>query len=168
MTAHRRNGFILAALIYIADQLAKYIVTGPLAIDAPGRSMEITPFFNLTFVQNFGVSMGFFQASSETMRWGLVALTVAISIGVVVWLWRETNRIDILALGAVLGGALGNITDRTRLGYVVDYADLHIGELRPFLIFNVGDAAITLGVVVLLLRAFFAREPKDRAERVDA
>ena len=54
----------------------------------------------------------------------------------------------------VLGGALGNILDRSRLGYVVDFADLHFGDFRPFLIFNVGDAAISIGVVILLLRAF--------------
>ena len=161
-----RAGLILALVIFVADQLTKYIVTGPLGIDAPGRSMELLPFFDLTYVQNFGVSLGMLAATSDTMRWALVALTCAISVGVVVWMWRETNRVDVLALGAVLGGALGNIVDRIRFGHVVDFADLHFGEFRPFLIFNVGDAAITIGVVVLLLRAFFAREPK--AESVDA
>ena len=60
----------------------------------------------------------------------------------------------------VLGGALGNILDRVRFGYVVDFADLHFGDFRPFLVFNVGDAAISIGVVILLLRAFLTR--KDR------
>ena len=63
----------------------------------------------------------------------------------------------------VLGGALGNILDRVRLGYVVDFADLHFGEFRPFLVFNVGDAAISIGVVILLLRAFLTR--KDKAPK---
>jgi signal peptidase II len=61
----------------------------------------------------------------------------------------------------VLGGALGNILDRVRHGYVVDFADLHFGDFRPFLIFNVGDAAISIAVVILLLRAFVSR--KDQA-----
>jgi signal peptidase II len=62
----------------------------------------------------------------------------------------------------VLGGALGNILDRTRFGYVVDFADLHFGDFRPFLVFNVGDAAISIAVVILLLRAFLT--PKERTK----
>jgi signal peptidase II len=65
----------------------------------------------------------------------------------------------------VLGGALGNILDRTLHGYVVDFLDLHFGETRPFLIFNVGDAAISIAVVILLLRAFVGR--KDQATGSD-
>src|SRR3546814_2508944 len=67
-------------------------------------------------------------------------------------MWREKARGDVLALGLVLGGALGNILDRVRFGYVVDFADFHIGEWRPFLIFNLADAAITIGVLILLAR----------------
>ena len=71
---------------------------------------------------------------------------------------RETARGDILALGLVLGGALGNITDRARFGHVVDYADLHFGTFRPFLIFNIADAAITIGVLIILARSLLSRE----------
>src|SRR5690242_2293168 len=92
----------------------------------------------------------------------LVALTSAIAIGVAYWIGRERHRIDQIALGMVLGGALGNILDRTLHGYVVDFLDLHFGEWRPFLIFNVGDAAISIAVVILLLRAFLTR--KDQAK----
>jgi signal peptidase II len=81
---------------------------------------------------------------------------------VAVWIGREKNRLDQIALGMVLGGALGNILDRVRFGYVIDFADLHFGDFRPFLVFNVGDAAISIGVVILLLRAFLAR--KDHRE----
>jgi signal peptidase II len=89
-------------------------------------------------------------------------VTSAIAIGVAVWIGREKNRIDQAALGMVLGGALGNILDRVRFGYVVDFADLHFGDFRPFLVFNVGDAAISIAVVILLLRAFLT--PKERAK----
>ena len=71
---------------------------------------------------------------------------------------------DILALSLILGGALGNIKDRYDLGYVVDFADLHFGEFRPFLIFNVADAAITIGVVIVLARAFFMRDKDDEVD----
>ena len=105
-------------------------------------------------------------SSNETLRWALVALTGAIAVGVAYWLVKEKERWDRFALGLVLGGALGNIVDRARFGYVVDFADLHFGEFRPFLIFNVGDAAISIGVVILLLRALFHKkeEPKEKVE----
>ena len=87
-------------------------------------------------------------------------LTSTIAVGVAYWLTREENRIDRIALGMVLGGALGNILDRVRHGYVTDFADLHFGEFRPFLIFNVGDAAISIGVGILLLRAFLVPDSR--------
>ncbi|HEX7874468.1 MAG TPA: signal peptidase II [Sphingobium sp.] len=155
----RRYGIIAAVLVAVIDQIIKYCVTGVLDLPARGGfGIEITPFFNLTFTQNFGVSMGFFHASTDTMRWALVAMTIAISVFVAVWMWRERARDDVIALGLVLGGAIGNIIDRVRLGYVVDYADLHIGNWRPFLIFNLADAAITIGVLILLARAILLRD----------
>ena len=72
---------------------------------------------------------------------------------------------DVLALALVLGGALGNILDRIRFGYVVDYADLHFGTFRPFLIFNLADAAITIGVLLILARSFLSRDkPKQTGD----
>jgi signal peptidase II len=104
--------------------------------------------------------MGYLTADGDVGRWLLVALTALISTGVTFWLWRERRRDDAIALAFVLGGALGNIVDRIRYGYVVDFADLHFGEYRPFLIFNVGDAAITIGVLLLLFRALLTRDRK--------
>ncbi|MGH6614940.1 signal peptidase II [Sphingomonas sp.] len=162
MKSLRPAGLITAAVVLLVDQLAKFIMTGPLGIDHLGAVREITSFFDLRFVPNFGVSLGLFQADGAMMRWGLVALTAAIAIGVLVWMTREKNRQDQIALGFVLGGAIGNILDRVRLGYVVDFADLHFGEWRPFLVFNVADAAITIGVLVLLVRALLVRDkPKN-------
>lgn len=167
MTNTRRLGLSIALAIFVVDQLVKWIVTGPLALQEVGQ-IVLLPVFNLTWVQNFGVSMGFLTAGSETTRWALVALTAAIGTGVLVWLWRETNRADVIALGLVLGGAIGNILDRVRFGYVVDFLDLHFGEFRPFLVFNVADAAITIGVLILLARALFVRPKNEPAENVNA
>ncbi|HMT45470.1 MAG TPA: signal peptidase II, partial [Chakrabartia sp.] len=80
------------------------------------------------------------------------------------WLWTEKNRNDALGLGLILGGAIGNLVDRARLGYVIDYADLHFGDFRPFLIFNLADAAITIGVLMLLARALFVRDDSPETE----
>jgi signal peptidase II len=160
MTRGARNrtiGFAIAALILLADQLTKWLVDGPLAMRL-GDSMELLPFFNFTRTHNYGVSLGMFSATSPGMRWALVALTCGIAIAVTVWMLRERKLGDIGALALVLGGAAGNILDRVRFGYVLDFADLHIGEFRPFLIFNVADAAITIGVLIILARSLFMRE----------
>ncbi|HET7281280.1 MAG TPA: signal peptidase II [Sphingomicrobium sp.] len=161
----RRLGFLVALLVFGLDQLVKWIVTGPLGVNYIGAEKYLLPIFQFTYTQNNGISLGLLNATTELGRWMLVALTSAIALGVAFWMGREKNRIDQLALGMVLGGALGNILDRTLHGYVVDFADLHFGEWRPFLIFNVGDAAISIAVVILLLRAFLSR--KDQAKGSD-
>ena len=151
------RGYVIAAAVFAIDQLVKWIMLTPLALREVGQ-IVLLPIFNFTYVENHGVSLGFLTADSQTERWALVAVTAAIAIGVAVWIRRETNRWDIVALGLVLGGALGNILDRARLGYVVDFLDLHFGDFRPFMIFNVADAAITCGVVLLLARSLLLRD----------
>ena len=161
----RSLGFTVALLVFGLDQLAKWLVTGPLDVSYEGAVKYILPIFQFTYTQNMGISLGLLNATTPLGRWMLVGLTTAIAIGVAVWIGKEKNRIDQVALGMVLGGALGNILDRTLHGYVVDFLDLHFGEWRPFLIFNVGDAAISIAVVILLLRAFLSR--KDQAKGSD-
>jgi signal peptidase II len=158
----RTLGFAIALAIFALDQLTKWIVTGPLGIDELGDQLTLLPIFNLTYTENNGISLGLLNATNPVGRWLLVALTSGIAIGVAWWIGKEKNRADQAALGMVLGGALGNILDRVRFGYVIDFADLHFGDFRPFLVFNVGDAAISIGVVILLLRAFLTR--KERPE----
>ena len=161
----RSFGFAIALVVFALDQLAKWFVSGRLNLEAVGQ-IYLLPIFNLTWTENNGISLGLFNATTEVGRWMLVAITSAIAIGVAVWIGREKNRWDKAALGMILGGALGNIADRSRHGYVVDFADLHFGAVRPFLVFNVGDAAITIGVVILLLRAFLVRSesPEETIE----
>jgi len=157
-------GFGIAAIVFLLEQVTKWIVLGPLDLRNV-LQIEILPIFNLTYTENHGISLGLFQASSDAMRWALVLGTSLVAAGVAYWIAREERRWDQVALGMVLGGALGNILDRVRHGYVVDFADLHFGEFRPFFIFNVADAAISIGVVILLLRAFLVKEArKENAE----
>ena len=151
--------YLLALGIFVADQVSKWIMIGPLDLERV-QQIVLLPIFNLTWVQNFGISLGLAQAQNDTQRWLLVALTGAIALGVAYWIRREEKSGDRLALALVLGGALGNIVDRVRFGYVVDFLDLHFGEVRPFYVFNVADAAISIGVVILLLRAFLVRDKK--------
>ena len=159
LKALRGQALVIAFLIFVADQAVKWLVTFPLNLRGqPDWTIRFTDFLNFRWVENNGVSLGLLSASSFWGRWLLVLLTGAIAGFVTFWLWRERKRTDSIALAMVLGGALGNILDRIRLGYVVDYIDLHFGEFRPFLVFNVADAAITIGVLLLLVRALLMRD----------
>ncbi|HYU95905.1 MAG TPA: signal peptidase II [Sphingomicrobium sp.] len=160
----RQLGFAVALIIFALDQLAKWFVTGPLDLRAVGE-IYLLPIFQFTYTENNGISLGLLNATNPVGRWMLVALTGAIAIGVAYWIGKEKARFDQAALGLVLGGALGNILDRVRFGYVVDFADLHFGTFRPFLVFNVGDAAISIGVVILLLRAFLTRKEQGEGDK---
>jgi signal peptidase II len=168
LKALRAQGLVIAFLVFVFDQAVKWVVTYPLNLRGqPDWIIRITDFFQLRWVENNGVSLGLLSASSFWGRWLLVLLTGAIAVFVTFWLWRERKRTDSIALAMVLGGAFGNILDRIRLGYVVDFADLHFGEFRPFLVFNVADAAITIGVLLLLVRALLMRDGKAPKKEVD-
>lgn len=167
-TKPRLIGLGIAIAIFLLDQYIKYLVMVPLDLRSqPGGVIELVPFFDLRWTQNFGVSFGLFEATSPESRWMLVGLTSVIALVVTIWMFRERLFADILGLALILGGALGNIRDRFLHGYVVDYADLHFGEFRPFLIFNLADAAITIGVLIILARSLFASD-KDQSQTQDA
>lgn len=158
----RAHAYLLAIALFIADQISKWVILSILDLRSVGR-IELLPFFNFTYVENRGISLGMFQANDDGARWLLVAGTTAIAAIVGWWLRRETQKWDQVGLAMILGGALGNIVDRVRLGYVVDFLDLHIGAIRPFYVFNIADAAISIGVVILLFRAFFTNAPKEKS-----
>jgi signal peptidase II len=164
-TRNRLIGLAIAAFIAVVDQAVKMYVVGPLALRQVGN-IELLPFFDLTYTENRGVSLGMFQATDMETRWLLVLLTAAIALVVMVWMMREKALSDIIGLALILGGAIGNIRDRYDLGYVIDYADFHIGTFRPFLIFNIADAAITIGVLIILARSLLVRD-KDEPETGD-
>lgn len=164
LAARRVLGFVIAMAIFAVDQAVKWYVIDPLNLQQVGN-IELLPFFDLTWTMNYGVSLGLFSAQSPETRLLLVAVTGAIALFVSIWMLREKARADIIALAMILGGALGNIRDRWRFGYVVDYADLHFGDFRPFLIFNVADAAITIGVLIILARSLLSREKPDRTAK---
>ena len=177
---------IAAAVVFAIDQAVKYWVTQGLDLDYLSASREVTSFFRFTFVANCGVSLGLLGNHTDTawVRWALTLVTSGIALAVLVWLFRERSGADRLALGCVFGGALGNICDRLipegvlgkvtagavrYPGCVIDFADFHLpmpggGEWRPFLVFNVADAAITIGVLVLLVRALLGRGKREPME----
>ena len=157
VTRNRLIGLAIAVLLFAADQAFKGYILHGLKLEL-GQSHYLLPVFNYTLTHNYGVSLGLFTAESQTQRWALVAVTGVIALVVTVWMLREKMLADIAALGLILGGALGNIKDRADLGYVVDFLDLHFGEWRPFLVFNLADAAISVGVIIILARSLLIRE----------
>ena len=150
----RRIALFAVAAVFLLDQLSKYLVAYQLALPQQG-AIRLTSFFDFRWEENRGTAMSMFVAGNETERWLLVAFTGAICSGIALWLWREKRAGQAVALGILLGGALGNVADRIIHGFVVDFADLHIGNWRPFNIFNLADVAITIGVLLLLFSAVF-------------
>ncbi|MBB3938935.1 signal peptidase II [Novosphingobium fluoreni] len=163
----RGIGILIALLVFAIDQGIKIWVDRGLNLYNV-RVVEVLPFFDFRWTENYGVSLGLLTAGSVEMRFLLMLMTSAIALFVAVWMLRERLLADIAPLALVLGGAAGNILDRWNHGFVVDYADLHFGEFRPFLIFNFADAAITIGVLIILARSLLSREKPQADEATPA
>jgi signal peptidase II len=151
-----------AALLALAlDQGHKLYMLRVLEIDTR-PPIRLAPFLDVTLSWNYGVSYSFFPAHDETTRLALLAFQLTVTAGLGLWLWRAAEWLRSLALGLVIGGALGNAADRLHYGAVADFFYLHtalpVGPLANY-VFNVADVAITLGVALLLLDALRAPPP---------
>ena len=150
-----KSGLMVTALVTVLDQLCKWAMLE--IVMEPPRIIPVTSFFNLVLVWNRGVSFGFLGgASSQWIPWLLTVLALAIIATLWWWLRRAANRLMVLALGLVMGGALGNVIDRLRFGAVMDFLDFHAAGLH-WPAFNVADSAITVGATLILYDAFFVR-----------
>ncbi len=166
--------FGFALLVIVLDQLTKAWMMDGLELREMGQIQVLPPLFNLTWVENRGVSFGLFGDGSA--RWMLTAFQVSVAGILGWWALRVDRRLLITAIGLIMGGAIGNVIDRIRFGYVVDFLDFsgpHFflpGFFPGFLanfkinfpwIFNVADSAITIGVILLILDSVRAeREAK--------
>jgi lipoprotein signal peptidase len=146
---HVLAGGLIALAVLAIDQLSKYGVLELLALPLRG-SVEILPFLNLTMVWNQGVTFGLFSSNRDEAALALGAVALAVVVGLAIWLWRAEKRTVALALGAICGGAVGNVIDRLRFGAVVDFLHAHAFGYSWY-VFNVADAAIVCGVAVLVL-----------------
>lgn len=151
-------GWLTAVLVLGADQLTKWWALSVMHVNEHA-AIVVTSFFNLVLVHNRGVSFGMLSTSSAIMPWVLKALALGIMAVLVRWLHRSTNRLTALALGLVLGGAAGNVIDRARLGAVVDFLDFHLAGYH-WPAFNVADAAICCGVLLLLFDSLFCSKQR--------
>lgn len=142
----RLLSIVFLLIVLAADQGTKLWAIEHLA---PITRIEITPFFNLAFTLNHGITFGLFQQDSPLGVWMLITLSLGI-VGYVVFLWWNTDKaLENNALMAVIAGAIGNVLDRGRLGAVVDFLDFHLwGYHWPT--FNIADCAIVLGIVLYI------------------
>jgi len=155
-----RGSLILAAITIVADQASKWLLQGMLLKQS---TIEVIPgFFNLVMVWNRGISFGMFGGGGGAIPpWVLSAVAVAICIALFFWLRAARSRWTASAIGLVIGGAIGNVVDRARWGAVFDFADFYIGRWH-WPAFNVADAAIVIGVLMLLGESLMPGAAKER------
>jgi signal peptidase II len=162
----QRAGWMIAAAALIADQLSKNWLLYGLGFRAlgPAAHIGVLPFFDLVMVWNRGVSYGLFQAGSFTGTLLLTVFSLAAVVALSWWLASAERLILGIGLGLIIGGALGNVIDRIVYGAVADFFHFYAFG-HDWYVFNVADAAITVGVVVLLLDAFIRPESKSVGSR---
>ncbi len=142
------TAYMIAVGVILADQGAKRYVLEALHLEKLGHVALGGP-LNLTMVWNRGVSFGLFRADADLMRWILAGFSTLVAVLLIVWARKQSRGLTLTALGLVIGGAIGNLIDRVRFGAVADFID--VSQLYFPWVFNVADAAITIGVVLLLI-----------------
>jgi signal peptidase II len=147
----RRLGLTVAAAALLADQLFKNLMLYGVGFSAepPPPPIELLPFLDLTMVWNRGISYGLLQCGSATCTVSLGVFQLAAAVGLTWWLFRLRDRLLAVAVGLLIGGALGNVIDRILYGAVADFFYFHAWG-RGWYVFNIADIAITFGVVLLL------------------
>jgi signal peptidase II len=151
------SAFLIAVFIIAVDQGSKAWILYDLM--NPPTVIPILPFLDFVLTWNKGVGFGLLQANTLWGTFGLIFLALGISIGLGVWLWRTTDKLLLIGLSMIIGGAIGNIIDRLRFGAVVDFIYVHVYILGyHFPAFNVADSSITVGVCLILLESYMRKK----------
>ncbi len=156
----RALGAAVALLTLAVDQANKLWLIFVFGI-ASRQPVELTPFFDVVFAKNPGISYSLFSARTEVQRYLLLAITLVATACIAFWLWRARSRLVAFALGLIVGGALGNAYDRIAYGFVADFYHFHVGSFSWY-IFNLADAAIVIGVGLLIVDSLFFGEKATR------
>ena len=159
-----RMALILAILVVVADQAVKSWVLDVLHL-TEGQTIPVLGPLHLTGVWNPGVSFGFLQAQHDLVRWLLAAFSIIVAGVLAVWVRSTERPLFALAVGLVIGGAVGNVIDRIRFGAVEDFVDLSRAYF-PW-VFNVADSAISVGICLLLLD-MLRQDGRERAAKAAA
>ena len=150
------RGLAAAMAVVVLDQLSKAAVRGYFAGHAAGEHENVTSFFNIVLIYNRGMSFGLFNDAGGLNALLFTLLAAAIVAVLIYWLSRVESPLLAVAIGLIIGGAIGNVIDRIRLGAVVDFLDFHAGSWH-WPAFNVADSAICIGVAVMLLDGLLLR-----------
>ncbi|HME21318.1 MAG TPA: signal peptidase II [Acetobacteraceae bacterium] len=148
-------GLVAAIVVLAADQASKWWILNTLRLPDIGQFV-LLPVLNLTFVRNYGVTFGLLTGFGEWSYLLLAAVALAVVVALGIWLRRAESQLVATALGAIVGGALSNVIDRLRFGYVVDFIHAHVGAWSWY-VFNFADAAIVCGVAALVLDSLLPR-----------
>ncbi len=150
-----------AAALALLDQASKYWIVNIVALPAK-EQIEILPFFNLTYVENRGMSFGLL-AGGLVSRFFLSLVSTGVAIGLVIWLGQLRRPVAVAGAAFIIGGAVGNLYDRLAYGYVVDFLDFS-GLMFPW-VFNIADSAINIGIALLVLDAFQIRDTSEGVKK---
>lgn len=153
----------LAGLVVLLDQFSKFAVFSWLLVDTP--EIPVAPFFSLVQRYNTGISFSLFATDHSVGPWAFAALAALIALGLLVWLSQTADRLPALGLALVIGGAVGNVIDRVRIGAVMDFLLFYWHEWA-WPAFNLADSAITVGVALLIYDGVFG-ERRRRAAAAD-
>jgi signal peptidase II len=153
---HLRGGLVATALVLLADQASKWAILSVLDLPQRAAPMVLAPVLNLTMVWNRGVTFGLLTGFGAWGHLLLSGLAICVVVVLAVWLRRAESAVTAIALGAIGGGAIGNVIDRLRFGAVVDFIDTHLGDWHWY-VFNIADAAIVCGVVALAIDSRWPR-----------
>lgn len=141
----------VTAVVIIIDQLTKWVMSSWLSLY---ETVNIMPFFNLTMAHNTGAAFSFLAQAGGWQRWFFVGLATVISLVLIVWLRKVTDKtVEALSISLILGGAIGNVIDRINLGYVIDFLDVYYGSYH-WPAFNIADSAIVVGACLLIIDSF--------------
>ena len=143
--------WLTLAFLFV-DQVTKHLVAGQMDLH---QSIEVLPFFNITYVHNLGAAFSFLADQGGWQRWFFTAIALIASVIFVVWLAKtpKENRILGIAFALLLSGAVGNLIDRVLFGYVIDFLDFYIGTYR-WPAFNVADSVIFIGAALMIYDSF--------------
>jgi len=166
MTPHLRPGIIAAIAVLILDQASKVWLLFVFDIAHRG-AVRVTPFFDLVLAWNVGISFGWFQNDSQIAQISLMVVKAVAVLVLAIWMARSRTLNATLALGLIIGGAVGNGIDRFAYGAVVDFALFHLqigGNTYNWYVFNLADVAIVAGVAALLYDSFLGVAPQKRPD----
>jgi len=150
----------LSLMVVLLDQASKQLVVASFMLY---ENQEILPVFNLTLVYNKGAAFSFLSDQSGWQRWFLAGVAAVVTLVMILWLrgLKQHERLTAMALGLIIGGAVGNLIDRVLFGHVIDFLDFHFGQ-HHWPAFNVADSAISIGVAIMLYEILFGpKEPKN-------